>query len=89
MHSEEETVWRVVQSSRDISPEDVVIVSPDVGGVARARAFAKKMGDAPLAIVDKRRQAHNVAKVRGASVVRGMGRSAAATRGGACSMSCA
>ena len=52
-----------MQSSRDISPEDVVIVSPDVGGVARARAFAKKMGDAPLAIVDKRRQAHNVAKV--------------------------
>ena len=35
---------RVAQSSRDISPEDVVIVSPDVGGVARARAFAKKMG---------------------------------------------
>ena len=56
-------VAHLLQSSRDISPEDVVIVSPDVGGVARARAFAKKMGDAPLAIVDKRRQAHNVAKV--------------------------
>lgn len=32
------------------------MVSPDVGGVARARAFAKKLNDAPLAIVDKRRQ---------------------------------
>ncbi|NJN62302.1 MAG: ribose-phosphate pyrophosphokinase [Coleofasciculaceae cyanobacterium RL_1_1] len=42
---------------------DVVVVSPDVGGVARARAFAKKLDDAPLAIIDKRRQAHNVAEV--------------------------
>lgn len=36
---------------------DLVVVSPDVGGVARARAFAKKLNDAPLAIVDKRRSA--------------------------------
>jgi ribose-phosphate pyrophosphokinase len=42
---------------------DIVVVSPDVGGVARARAFAKKLDDAPLAIIDKRRQAHNVAEV--------------------------
>ncbi len=42
---------------------DIVVVSPDVGGVARARAFAKKLNDAPLAIIDKRRQAHNVAEV--------------------------
>ena len=41
---------------------EVVVVSPDVGGVARARAFAKKMNDAPLAIIDKRRAAHNVAE---------------------------
>ena len=41
----------------------MVVVSPDVGGVARARAFAKKLSDAPLAIVDKRRSAHNVSKV--------------------------
>jgi len=40
-----------------------VVVSPDVGGVARARAFAKKLSDAPLAIVDKRRSAHNVSEV--------------------------
>jgi ribose-phosphate pyrophosphokinase len=40
----------------------VVVVSPDVGGVARARAFAKQMHDAPLAIIDKRRSGHNVAE---------------------------
>ncbi|MEM9246018.1 MAG: ribose-phosphate pyrophosphokinase [Cyanobacteria bacterium P01_F01_bin.153] len=43
--------------------DDLVVVSPDVGGVVRARAFAKKLHDAPLAIIDKRRQAHNVAEV--------------------------
>lgn len=43
--------------------DDLVVVSPDVGGVARARHFAKKLNDAPLAIIDKRRQAHNVAEV--------------------------
>jgi len=32
--------------------EEIVVVSPDVGGVARARAFAKFMKDAPLAIID-------------------------------------
>ena len=42
---------------------DLVVVSPDVGGVARARSFAKKLDDAPLAIIDKRRQSHNVAEV--------------------------
>jgi len=42
--------------------EEIVVVSPDVGGVARARAFAKLMNDAPLAIIDKRRSAHNIAE---------------------------
>jgi ribose-phosphate pyrophosphokinase len=42
---------------------DLVVVSPDVGGVARARAFANKLNDVPLAIIDKRRQGHNVAEV--------------------------
>ncbi|MBV8085804.1 MAG: ribose-phosphate pyrophosphokinase [Chloroflexi bacterium] len=42
--------------------QDVVIVSPDIGGVARARAYANRL-DVPLAIVDKRRPAHNVAEV--------------------------
>uniref|UniRef100_A0A803LTT6 ribose-phosphate diphosphokinase n=1 Tax=Chenopodium quinoa TaxID=63459 RepID=A0A803LTT6_CHEQI len=48
---------------KGIASSDLVVVSPDVGGVARARAFAKKLSDAPLAIVDKRRHAHNVAEV--------------------------
>jgi ribose-phosphate pyrophosphokinase len=48
-------------ASKNLS--DLVVVSPDVGGVARARAFAKKLDDAPLAIIDKRRQAHNIAEV--------------------------
>jgi len=43
--------------------DDLVVVSPDVGGVARARAFAKLLNDAPLAIIDKRRAGHNVAEV--------------------------
>ncbi|CAL0324362.1 unnamed protein product [Lupinus luteus] len=50
-------------ASKTISSDDLVVVSPDVGGVARARSFAKKLSDAPLAIVDKRRQGHNVAEV--------------------------
>ncbi|KAF3336035.1 ribose-phosphate pyrophosphokinase 1-like protein [Carex littledalei] len=50
-------------ASKMICSDDLVVVSPDVGGVARARAFAKKLSDAPLAIVDKRRQGHNVAEV--------------------------
>ena len=41
---------------------DLTVVSPDAGGVERARFFAKKM-DAPLAIVDKRRVDMNVAEV--------------------------
>lgn len=50
-------------ASKRISTGDLVVVSPDVGGVARARAFAKKLNDAPLAIVDKRRSSHNVSEV--------------------------
>jgi len=42
---------------------DLVVVSPDVGGVVRARALAKRVGDADLAIIDKRRPKPNVAKV--------------------------
>ena len=43
-------------------PDDLLIVSPDVGGVVRARAMAKHMG-ADLAIIDKRRPRANEAKV--------------------------
>ena len=42
---------------------NVVIVSPDVGGVVRARAFAKRLDDAELAIIDKRRPRANESKV--------------------------
>lgn len=42
--------------------EGLVVVSPDVGGVVRARAIAKRL-DADLAIIDKRRPRANVAKV--------------------------
>jgi ribose-phosphate pyrophosphokinase len=42
---------------------NLVVVSPDVGGVVRARALAKRLDDADLAIIDKRRPKPNVAKV--------------------------
>ena len=43
--------------------DDVMIVSPDVGGVVRARALAKRLNDRPLAIVDKRREKAGVSEV--------------------------
>lgn len=42
---------------------DLIVVSPDVGGVARARALAKRLDDADLAIIDKRRPRPNESKV--------------------------
>jgi len=49
-------VWRQRHS-------DLLVVSPDVGGVVRARALAKRLGDADLAIIDKRRPKANVSQV--------------------------
>jgi len=43
--------------------DNLVVVSPDVGGVVRARAIAKRLDDAELAIIDKRRPKANVAQV--------------------------
>ena len=43
--------------------DDLVVVSPDVGGVVRARAIAKRLDDADLAIIDKRRPRANVSEV--------------------------
>ena len=43
--------------------EDMVVVSPDVGGVVRARALAKRLDDADLVIIDKRRPQANMAQV--------------------------
>ncbi len=42
---------------------NMVVVSPDIGGVVRARAIAKRMDDADLAIIDKRRPRPNVSQV--------------------------
>ncbi|ORE85061.1 ribose-phosphate pyrophosphokinase [Oceanococcus atlanticus] len=43
--------------------DNLIVVSPDVGGVVRARALAKRLDDADLAIIDKRRPKANVAQV--------------------------
>jgi ribose-phosphate pyrophosphokinase len=43
--------------------EDMIVVAPDVGGVVRARALAKRLDDADLAIIDKRRPRANVSEV--------------------------
>lgn len=43
--------------------KNVIVVSPDVGGVVRARALAKRLGDADLAIIDKRRLKTNVSEI--------------------------
>lgn len=43
--------------------DNLMVVSPDVGGVVRARAMAKSLGDADLAIIDKRRAKANESEV--------------------------
>lgn len=52
----------LVDYFKRLSLPNLIVVSPDAGGVERARFFAKKI-DAPLAIVDKRRVEMNVAEV--------------------------
>jgi ribose-phosphate pyrophosphokinase len=52
----------LVSYFRELDLPDLTVISPDAGGVERARFFAKKM-DAPLAIVDKRRTDMNVTEV--------------------------
>ena len=47
---------------KDLKLDNLVVVSPDAGGVERARAFAKRL-DASLAIIDKRREKANVSEV--------------------------
>ncbi len=51
----------IIDYIRDNFNKDLVIVSPDAGGVERARAYAKRL-NAGLAVVDKRRDAPNLAK---------------------------
>ncbi|WP_031552237.1 ribose-phosphate pyrophosphokinase [Parvularcula oceani] len=50
---------------RETYPKDaeLCVVSPDVGGVVRARSLSKRLGDVPLAIVDKRRERAGVSEV--------------------------
>jgi len=50
-------IWRVYGT------DNIIVVSPDVGAVVRARAIAKRLDDAELAIIDKRRPKANVATV--------------------------
>ena len=50
----------ILEFLKTIDPEKMVLVSPDAGGVERTRYFARKLG-VPIAIVDKRREAPNVA----------------------------
>ena len=50
-------IWRQQGS------DDLIVVSPDVGGVVRARAIAKRLDDADLAIIDKRRPRPNESTV--------------------------
>ena len=54
----------LVEHIKSLNLKDIVVVSPDVGGVTRARAFAKKL-NAPIAILDKRRPVdkHNTVEV--------------------------
>ncbi|MBK6727992.1 MAG: ribose-phosphate diphosphokinase [Xanthomonadales bacterium] len=48
---------------RNHGTKNIIVVSPDVGGVVRARAIAKRLDDADLAIIDKRRPRPNEATV--------------------------
>jgi ribose-phosphate pyrophosphokinase len=61
-HLQAEPVLTNYLAGKNYSTEQLVVVSPDAGGVERARRFARHL-DCPIAIVDKRRQAHNIAEV--------------------------
>jgi ribose-phosphate pyrophosphokinase len=52
----------ILDAIRKIEAEDLVIVSPDVGGLTRARAIAKRL-DAALAVIDKRRTGKNETEI--------------------------
>jgi ribose-phosphate pyrophosphokinase len=53
----------ILDDIKEQNLENLMIVSPDVGGVVRARAIAKRLNDAELVIIDKRRQAPNQSEV--------------------------
>jgi ribose-phosphate pyrophosphokinase len=58
----EPTLYQYVKDNLAGDPQDTVIVSPDAGGVERARSYARRLG-AGLAIIDKRRSSPNEADV--------------------------
>lgn len=53
----------VLQDIQEQQSSNLMVVSPDVGGVVRARALAKRLNDSELAIIDKRRPSPNQAEV--------------------------
>jgi ribose-phosphate pyrophosphokinase len=53
----------IIEDIQKKSPNPVSVISPDIGGVVRARAFAKRIKGADLAIIDKRRNAVNHSEV--------------------------
>jgi len=53
----------LLDEMRKVSETNLSVVSPDVGGVVRARAIAKRLADSQLAIIDKRRANPNEAEV--------------------------
>jgi len=52
-----------IEDIRKKYADNMIVVSPDVGGVVRARAIAKRVNDSDLAIIDKRRPKANVSEV--------------------------
>ena len=52
-----------VEDIKNLNLENPCIVSPDMGGVVRARAISKLLNDVPIAIIDKRRPRPNVSEV--------------------------
>lgn len=51
-----------IKNSTNFNPEDFVVLAPDLGSIARARQFSKKLG-CPLVLIDKRRPQANVSQV--------------------------
>ncbi|MEL6365094.1 MAG: ribose-phosphate pyrophosphokinase [Pseudomonadota bacterium] len=56
-------IERAIRDLHAAEADELMVVSPDVGGVVRARALAKRLGDTDLAIVDKRRERAGVSEV--------------------------
>lgn len=53
----------MLEDIKEKNLDNLIVVSPDVGGVVRARAIAKRLNDAELVIIDKRRQGPNQSEV--------------------------